>query len=118
MEEVTIIFADGSELTAEQNGECFICPLKPSFPEDLSTVRIEGETTREIDNAVLIECASVDGRYWFTFVEESPDEIEKRQLRETIAALEDALCEQDAAYDERLATIEDALCELDKEEIE
>lgn len=31
-----------------------------------------------------------------------------------IAALEDALCEQDAANEERLAAIEDALCELDR----
>lgn len=32
----------------------------------------------------------------------------------SIAELEDAMCEQDVATDERLAAIEDALCELDK----
>lgn len=37
-------------------------------------------------------------------------EIETRS-----ATLEDALCEQDTAQDERMAMIEDALCELDKE---
>lgn len=38
-------------------------------------------------------------------------------LLSATAALEDALCEQDSANEERLAAIEDALCELDKEEI-
>lgn len=33
---------------------------------------------------------------------------------DSIAELEDAMCEQDAATEERLAAIEDALCELDK----
>lgn len=42
------------------------------------------------------------------------DEIKNQKIY--IAALEDALCEQDAANEERLAAIEDALCELDKEE--
>lgn len=35
-------------------------------------------------------------------------------LAEARAELENALCEQDAAAEERLAAIEDALCELDK----
>lgn len=41
---------------------------------------------------------------------------EKRMLRELpglVAEIEDALCEQDMASQERLATIEDSLCELD-----
>ena len=41
---------------------------------------------------------------------------EERKLRELpglVAGIEDALCEQDAATDERLAAIEDSLCELD-----
>lgn len=32
---------------------------------------------------------------------------------EDAAALEDALCEQDAVFDERVSAIEDAICELD-----
>lgn len=36
-----------------------------------------------------------------------------QQVVESTAALEDALCEQDMASQERLATIEDSLCELD-----
>lgn len=41
---------------------------------------------------------------------------EERKLRELpglVAEIEDALCEQDMASQERLATIEDSLCELD-----
>ncbi len=35
------------------------------------------------------------------------------QAAKTAAEMEDALCEQDMASQERLATIEDSLCELD-----
>ena len=35
------------------------------------------------------------------------------QAAKTAAEMEDALCEQDMAADERLAAIEDSLCELD-----
>ena len=41
---------------------------------------------------------------------------EDQKLREMpglVAEIEDALCEQDMASQERLATIEDSLCELD-----
>lgn len=41
---------------------------------------------------------------------------EEQKLREMpglVAEIEDALCEQDMAADERLAAIEDSLCELD-----
>lgn len=41
---------------------------------------------------------------------------EEQKLREMpglVAEIEDALCEQDMASEERLATIEDSLCELD-----
>ena len=37
----------------------------------------------------------------------------KDAAAKSVAEMEDALCEQDAATDERLAAIEDALCELD-----
>lgn len=39
--------------------------------------------------------------------------IAKDAAAKSVAEMEDALCEQDAATDERLAAIEDALCELD-----
>lgn len=35
------------------------------------------------------------------------------QAAETAATMENALCEQDAAMDERMSAIEDAICELD-----
>lgn len=41
---------------------------------------------------------------------------EERMLRKLpglVAGIEDAMCEQDMASQERLATIEDSLCELD-----
>lgn len=41
---------------------------------------------------------------------------EEQKLREMpglVAEIEDALCEQDMASQERMATIEDSLCELD-----
>ena len=41
---------------------------------------------------------------------------EERMLKEMpglVAEIEDALCEQDMASEERMATIEDSLCELD-----
>jgi len=44
------------------------------------------EEGREIRNAQVVECASVDGRYWFIFTEVSEMELWK-------ASIEDALCE-------------------------
>lgn len=41
------------------------------------------------------------------------EEQKLRELPGLVAGIEDALCEQDAASDERLAAIEDSLCELD-----
>lgn len=105
----TIKFENGSSITAEQNGTCFITAEKPTFPTPLGTMTIEGEESRAIEHAQLVECASVDGRYWFAFIETPQDELYR-------AAIEDALCEIDEANEERIAAIEDALCELDKEE--
>lgn len=39
---------------------------------------------------------------------------EHEQLPDRVAEMEDALCEQDAANDERLSGIEQALCDLDE----
>ena len=46
-----------------------------------------------------------------------PPTTEERvsELEDSTAALEDAICEMDAANEERLAAIEDALCEMDME---
>lgn len=51
----------------------------------------------------------------FQTEEEKLEEATKQvqELGDSTAAIEDALCEMDIAYEERLAAIEDALCELD-----
>lgn len=41
------------------------------------------------------------------------EEKKLRELPGLVAEIEDAMCEQDMASQERLATIEDSLCELD-----
>lgn len=41
------------------------------------------------------------------------EEQKLRELPGLVAGIEDAMCEQDMASEERLATIEDSLCELD-----
>lgn len=41
------------------------------------------------------------------------EEQKLKELPSLVAEIEDALCEQDMASEERLAAIEDSLCELD-----
>lgn len=72
---------------------------KPDFPSDLSSVKIEDEDgERELVNAQLIECASVDGRYWFSFAEISAAELEKEKTDAQIiytALMTDTLLEEE-----------------------
>lgn len=89
-----IRFADGTELQTARNGDCFILPTRPAFPEDLSLVIVEiGSESMEYRNARVQDCASVDGRYWFTFIAETPAERTIRELREENVMLEDAIIE-------------------------
>ena len=81
--ETTIKFKNGTEIIAEENGGCYIVGKKPKFPEDLSVVEAGDRT---FVNAFVIECASVDDRYWFAFGEMAADDVWK-------ASIEDALCE-------------------------
>ena len=80
-----ITFSDGTTITAERNGDCFITDVKPDFPDDLATVTIS-DTSYEyvLHDAELIECASVDGKYWFAFNEKPEEQI----LKEEIAKLQ------------------------------
>ena len=78
--EVTITFTDGSEISAELNGSCYITKKKPIFPEDLSEVTITGAEEKTYTDARVIEAASVDGRYWFSFAEETKDEKIERSI--------------------------------------
>lgn len=85
MEKVTITFADGTSLTAELNGNTYIVDEKPEFPKDLSVVKVNnGETVQELHYAEVIECASVDDRYWFGFVEVPESVRTERQVRADI----------------------------------
>jgi hypothetical protein len=85
MENVIVTFADGTTLTAVLNGNSLITDTKPSIPDNLSIVTITGDETNEtIMNARLVECASVDGRYWVTFQSIPASEIEKMKTRSDI----------------------------------
>ena len=90
--EATITFKRGKKITVEVNGSCFIKKTKPAFPDDLSVVTIEnGQETQVFENARLVECASVDGKYWFTFVSETESERVIRELRENKKMLDDSI---------------------------
>lgn len=80
METVKIIFGDGREVEVVKNGNCYITEKKVENP-DLSLVTIQSEESEEtIENAVLIEPYSIDGRYWFTFTVKSEDEKMKTEV--------------------------------------
>lgn len=86
MEKVTITFAGGEKIKADHSGTCYITDRKPSFPEDMSLVTISGDEERVIENAQLVECASVDDRYWFALIETPEIDVWR-------AEIEDALCD-------------------------
>ena len=72
MEKVKITFNDGTEITADVNGGSYITDEMPDFPEDLTNVTIEENgTEKTVEYGQLIECASIDGRYWFAIGEVS-----------------------------------------------
>lgn len=85
MEKAKIIFQNGMEMEAEENASSLIMDSRPDFPADLSLVTViwaEGE--RIYKNAEILECASVDGRYWFAFREISESERAARQMQANI----------------------------------
>ena len=74
METATIIFSNGETVTAQYNGSCFATDTEPQFPENLENITIEKESGEEhIAHGFIKDCASVDGRYWFT-VREIPEQ--------------------------------------------
>ena len=116
-----ITFANGSHINAEKNGDCLITNQKRTFPEDLSIVTVEcGDQTIVYHNAVLVECASVDGRYWFSFVETPPEALRLQQMQDNIrviAELTDVdLDAEDPTLEislkERINDLEIAICEI------
>lgn len=44
---------------------------------------------------------------------DAANQTEITELRENVSALEDAVCEMDALNEKRIAAVEDALCEMD-----
>lgn len=83
--EARITFKNGETLTVEKNGDSYIAQTKPEFPADLSAVTVESEDgNREYHNAEIVECASIDGRYWFAFVEVPEAERAARQMQANI----------------------------------
>lgn len=92
--EAKITFGSGEIIAAEQNGSSFITEQKPSFPTDMGLVTVEGmDGIRTYRDPKIVECASVDGRYWFCFVEESPQQKRIRQLEANNDALLECLLE-------------------------
>ena len=101
METVTIIFKNGTSITAEKNGDSYITPTRPAFPADMSKVIIREEdgTTNTIKNADVTECASVDGKYWFVF--QTSTAMDKLQAQVMYTALEtDTLLEEEEEEEE------------------
>lgn len=85
MEKVRIAFKNGTEIEAEANGSSMITDIKPEFPPDLSEVTVAGAGGERVyRNAEIIECASVDGRYWFSFREVPETERAARQMQANI----------------------------------
>ena len=81
--EVKITFGNGEIITAEKNGESLIAQQKPGFPAVPGVATVESEDgVRTYNEPQIVECASIDGRFWFCFVEDSPQEKRIRQLAE------------------------------------
>ena len=93
--EVKITFGNGEIITAEKNGESLIAQQKPGFPAVLGVVTVESADggVRIYNDPQIVECASIDGRYWFCFVEESPQQKRIRQLEEKNDSLLECLLE-------------------------
>ncbi len=80
MEKAKIKFADGTELSVNVNGSSFIIDEKPEFPDNLEGITItQGKEKRTIEYGEILECASVDDKYWFAIIEIPED---KRKFEE------------------------------------
>lgn len=84
--DATIIYNDGTQMTAEQNGNCYIMPQMPDFPADLSIVTVESDGAAQVfHNAFVVECATIDGRFWFTFAEKTETDLLRENVDEVNA---------------------------------
>ena len=86
METAIIRWNDGSpEIEAEVNGNAYIVDEKPTFPSDLSNITIiSGGNETVIANGRIVECASVDERYWFGIQEITEEEAMQATIRAQI----------------------------------
>ena len=95
--QATINFINGDTIVVEKSGDCYITATKPEFPEVLGRIDIiSDEGTKQFEDAQLIECASIDGRYWFAFMETPEDEKLKKRVEElenTNSMLEECILE-------------------------
>ena len=92
-----IVLSDGTQIQAEKSADCYITPAKPEFPEELGRVVITANGDRIIfEDALLIECAAIDDRYWFAFME-MPEDMKLRrrisELESTNGMLEECILE-------------------------
>lgn len=85
--ETKVKLSNGIEFIAEDRDGSYVTDKRPEFPAGIFGVELLSDTRSEkLDQVRLVECFSVDGRYWFNFLPLS--EQEKR-----IVELENALCE-------------------------
>ena len=77
----TIQFGDGSSIIVEENGNCFITDEKPDFPDNLDNITISDEDgERILSKSEIIECASIDDKYWFSLREITEEELAREKL--------------------------------------
>lgn len=109
----TMIKSDGTSeiITLIRNDEPVVegTPMNANTLNTLSDVAGADIAREKAEAAATVALTAKDAaELAATSSEESKD-----ATANSVAEMEDALCEQDAATDERLAAIENALCELD-----
>lgn len=92
--EAKLKFANGTEIIAQANDNNYIVATKPQFPDNLKNIQITTEeSTLVIKNGRIVECASLDGNYWFTVIEVPENIVHIQEMLQRLNDVEDALCE-------------------------
>lgn len=129
MKQYAITLADGTKLTGlGLNGTIFVSPEKVDetiFKDNLSVMTVtvsdgEVETETVYYNIVFIKQQKWPDGYYLAFYQKSKQELAKEAMDKAItdntnsvAVVEDAVCELDESTEARIGTLEDAVCELD-----
>lgn len=82
--------------------------------ETVDVIPVEGTTIipdADFDN--FYQIAKAEAHNGEITVEDIPDPVTPPTAEERLSAIEDALCEMDAANAASIAALEDALCEMD-----